>query len=133
MFDALPDGWTVWADEPEGRAVLTYRPDVFDGDAYPVACLPTIYVSTGSDRRPGAGRPGTGADEDWHARLFLEPEVSGPAERRDSREAACEAAVDLARRFAAGGVDYRALYQAPREDYLDRLDDLTGRDAGEEA
>lgn len=127
MFDALPDGWTVWADEPEGRSVLAYRPDVFEGETYPAPCLPTIYVATGSRRRPGAGRPGT--DADWYARLFLEPEVQGPEERHDSREAARAAAVDIARRFAAGEVDYRACYQVPREDYLDRLDDLTGRES----
>jgi hypothetical protein len=34
--------------------------------------------------------------------------------------------VDLATRFAEGDVDYRALYQVPREDYFARLDDLTG-------
>lgn len=129
MFDALPDGWTVWADEPEGRSVLTYRPDVFDGEAYPEPCLPTIYVGRGARRRPTAGR-GRGA---WHARLFLEPEVMGPERRCDSRTAAREAAVEVARQFADGAVDYRACYQVPRERYLDRLDELTGRTSGKEA
>lgn len=128
MFDALPDGWTVWADGPDGRSVLAYRPDVFDGEAYPDPCLPTVYVGRGSPRRPGAGR---GADE-WYVRLFLEPEVVAAETRHDSRATARDAAVDVARRFAAGSVDYRAPYQVPREDYLDRLDELTGR-AGEQA
>lgn len=129
MFDALPDGWTVWADDSGGRSVLTYRPDVFDGDAYPDPCLPTIYVGQGSRRRPSTGRGG-GV---WHARLLLEPEVIGAERRCESRTAAREAAVDLARRFAAGDVDYRACYQVPRDAYLDRLDELTGRVSGEEA
>lgn len=128
MFDALPEGWTVWADGEDGRTVLAYRPDVFDGEAYPDPCLPTIYVGRGSPRRPGAGR---GSDE-WYVRLFLEPEVVGAEDRHGSRSAAREAAVEVARRFAAGAVDYRDAYQVPREAYLARLDDLTGR-AGEEA
>ncbi|MFB6303549.1 MAG: DUF5820 family protein [Haloferacaceae archaeon] len=129
MFDALPDGWTVWADEPGGRSVLAYRPDVFEGESYPAPCLPTIYVTAGSRRRPAARTPDAG--DDWYARLFLEPDVMGPEERCESRAAAREAAVELARRFAAGDVDYRALYQVPRPDYLDRLDALTGRDGRE--
>jgi hypothetical protein len=128
MFDALPEGWTVWADEADGRSVLAYRPDVFDGESYPDPCLPTIYVGRGAPDRPGAGR---GADS-WYVQLFLEPEVVGAETRHDSRMAAREAAVDVAERFAAGDVDYRAAYQVPREDYLDRLDELTGR-AGEDA
>lgn len=127
MFDALPDGWTVWADGDDGRTVLAYRPDVFDGDAYPDACLPTVYVGRGSPRRPGAGR---GSDR-WYVRLFLEPEVVAAEERCDSLAAARETAVDVARRFAAGDVDYRAAYQVPREDYLDRLDELIGRAEGD--
>jgi hypothetical protein len=124
-FDALPSGWTVWSDEPEGRSVLAYRPDVFEGRTFPAPCLPTIYVSNGSRRR----RPGAGAREtdEWHVTLFLEPEVEGPTERYDDREAAREAAVALADRFADGRLDYRACYQVPREAYLDELDRLTGR------
>lgn len=129
LDDALPAGWTVWTDDPDGRTVLAFRPDIFDGDAYPAPCMPTIYVSNGSRRRrPGAG--GLETDE-WHAELFLEPDVTGPTERRDSRGAAREAAVDLARRFVAGGIDHRALYQVPREAYLDRLDELLGADEDE--
>ncbi|MFB6280993.1 MAG: DUF5820 family protein [Haloferacaceae archaeon] len=128
MFDALPDGWTVWADGEDGRSVLAYRPDVFDGEAFPDPCLPTIYVGRGSPRRPGAGRD----SEEWYVRLFLEPEVVGAEARHDSRDAARAAALDVARQFAAGAVDYRAAYQVPREAYLARLDELTGR-AGEGA
>ena len=117
----------MWNDEPDGRAILVFRPDVFDAEAFPAPCLPTIHVSNGSRRRrPGAAR--IEADE-WHAVLLLEPEIEAAVERRDDREAACAAARDLAARFAGGDVDYRDRYQVPREAYFERLDELTGREA----
>jgi hypothetical protein len=127
MLSDPPAGWTVWHEDDGGRAVLTYRPDVFDADAYPSPCMPTLYLSPGSPRR----RPGlrTGTDSGWTVRLTLEPDVEVRSERRDTREAAVEAAVTLAASFAAGEVEYRAAYQVPREDYLDRIDELTGRGA----
>lgn len=126
-YDALPDGWSVWNDEPDGRSILAYRPDVFDSRTFPAPCLPTIYVSNRSQRRrPGASQVET---DTWHVTLFLEPEIEGPTETYDSREAAVDGAVDLARRFADGEIDYRSLYQVPRPDYFDRLDALTGREA----
>jgi hypothetical protein len=125
-LDDAPGGWTVWSEESDGRTVLAYRPDVFDGTDYPAECLPTIYVSDGArSRRPGAGQRRT---DSWHATLFFEPAVEGPSASYESREAAVEGALDLARRFDAGEVDYRARYQVPRESYFARLDDLTGRD-----
>ncbi|MFB6160967.1 MAG: DUF5820 family protein [Haloferacaceae archaeon] len=129
MADDAPDGWTVWSDEADGRRVLAFRPDVFDSQSYPAPCLPTIYVSNGSPkRRPGAGRAGTGT---WHVTLFLEPEIEGPSETYPDREAALAGADDLAARFAADEVDARSLYQVPREEYLDRLAELTGPAEGE--
>lgn len=129
MTDDAPDGWTVWSDEPDGRRVLAFRPDVFDSQAYPAPCLPTIYVSNGSPkRRPRAQRDGAAS---WHVTLFLEPEVEGPSETYDDRAAALAGANDLAARFAAGEIDVRSLYQVPREAYLDRLVALTGRAEGE--
>ncbi|MFB6123511.1 MAG: DUF5820 family protein [Haloferacaceae archaeon] len=125
-FDALPEGWSVWHEDPDGRGILAYRPDVFDSEAFPAPCLPTIYVTNGSPRpRPGASHRET---PEWSVLLFLEPDVERSAETYDSREAAVEAATDLAARFADGDVDYRGLYQVPREAYLDRLDELTGRE-----
>ena len=124
-FDDLPEGWTRWHEEAGGRAILAYRPDVFDTDAFPAPCLPTIYVSPGSPRR----RPGARRDDGWTITLFLEPEVDARVETADSREAGVEVALDLARAFAAGEVDYRGAYQVPREDYFDRLDELVGREA----
>jgi hypothetical protein len=126
-FEDLPEGWRVWNDEPRGRAVLVFRPDVFDAEAFPAPCLPTVHVTNGSrKRRPGAGQIPT---DEWHAVLLLEPEIEAAVERRDDREAACEAARALAARFSAGDVDYRAHYQVPREAYFERLDELTGREA----
>lgn len=124
-FEGLPEGWVVWNEEPNGRSILVFRPDVFDSDAFPAPCLPTIYVTNGSRRR----RPGAGAREtdEWHVTLFLEPEVEAGTETYDDRAAAVDAAVAYADRFAAGEVDYRGLYQVPREAYFDRLDELTGR------
>jgi len=124
-FDDPPDGWTVWHEESGGRAILAYRPDVFDTEAFPAACLPTIYVSPGSPRR----RPGARRDDGWTITLYLEPEVEVRVETADTRTAGVEAALDLATAFAAGEIDYRDAYQVPRETYLDRLDGLVGREA----
>lgn len=122
-FETVPDGWTVWTDGTE-KAVLVYRPDVFDSDAFPAPCLPTIYVTKGKrSRKPGRD---TRPDDPWYVTLFLEPEVDRDAESFDTRGAAEAAATDLAARFHAGEIDYRALYQVPREEYLAELEDLTG-------
>ena len=126
-LDSLPEAWTVWNAESGGRVILAYRPDVFDGDRFPAACLPTIYVTNGSrSRRPGAGQYQT---DTWQVVLYLEPEIEALAEEFDDRDAAVAGAVDVAGRFADGAVDYRSVYQVPREAYLDRLDEFTGRDA----
>jgi hypothetical protein len=121
-YDALPDGWQVWTDEDGGRSVLVFRPDIFDADAFPAACLPTIYVTDGpGDRRPGAHATGC-----WRAKLVLEPEItvteSAPA---DSKAAAASDAVTIAERFVAGAFDLEGAYYDPsdRTAYLDRLAD----------
>ncbi len=129
-FAALPDDWRIWNEEPGGRTILVFRPDVFNEDAFPAECLPTIYVTNGSRRaRPGAGQYAT---DEWHVVLFLEPEIEATAETYDDRSAAADAAVNVATRFADGEVSYREAYQVPREAYFERLDELTGRsDVGE--
>lgn len=128
-FDELPESWTVWSDEPDGRSVLAYRPDVFDGERYPAACMPTVYLAPGAPNRP-PGEHRTSETTTWHVTLTLEPEVEMPGSRTfETREAALDGAVELAEAFAAGEFDYRDWYQMPRESYLDRLDGLTGRDA----
>lgn len=120
----LPGGWVRWS-EAEEKLVWAYRPDVFDGGEYPPPCLPTLYVTRGRrSRRPGGDRDPR-PDASWYVTLFLEPEVSRDAEEFPDREAALAGARDLARRFAAGEIDYRALYQVPREAYFERLDELT--------
>jgi hypothetical protein len=124
-FDALPEGWETWSDGTE-KSVLVYRPDVFDGAAFPAPCMPTIYVTKGRRRR----KPGreTRPDDPWYVTLFLEPEVSGEERSYDDRAAAEAAATELAAAFGDGEIDYRGLYQVPREEYFAELDRLTGRE-----
>ncbi|WP_436343553.1 DUF5820 family protein [Natronorubrum sp. FCH18a] len=125
-LSSLPDAWTVWNQGDDGRLVLAYRPDVFNADDFPPPCLPTLYLTHGKrTRRPGTNptsRPG----DDWYVTLYLEPDVSGENERFETREIALERALELAGEFDAGEIDYRGLYQVPRERYFDRLDELTG-------
>jgi hypothetical protein len=120
----LPDGWTVWSDEPH-RVVLAFRPDVFDGDAWPAPYLPTCYLTDRSERRPG-----NPARDDWRVVLRLEPDVQ-IEERRGlaDRDAAIAEATTLARAFAAGECDLEAAYHRPRDDYLARIADLVGGQA----
>lgn len=129
-FAALPDGWTVWSDEPDGRVVLVYRPDVFDGQAHPAACLPTIYLTNGPrDNRRPRSRMRPAERDTWHVTLTLEPEVTHPGGGSfDDREAAVEAAVELARQFDDGKLDLRGVYQVPREGYLETLAGLVGEE-----
>ncbi|QSG05980.1 Uncharacterized protein HSR121_1643 [Halapricum desulfuricans] len=126
LASALPDGWSVWSEEA-GRAVVVYRPDVFDSEAFPPPCLPTLYLTKGSrGRRPG--RPEPAPDDPWYVTLSLEPDVTADRRRFDDRKVAVEETVELARAFADGEFDYRSLYQVPRDRYLDELDELTGRE-----
>lgn len=119
----LPSGWRLWNEEDE-RVILAYRPDVFDGGSFPVPCLPTIYVMRGQrSRRPGDQR--TELDT-WFVTLFLEPDVRWGTERFETRTAAIDGAYELAARFEEGKIDYRELYQVPRPEYFDALDELTG-------
>lgn len=125
-FDSLPDGWEQWSTE-RNRIVLTYRPDVFDSNAYPAPCLPTIYVTKGRrSRRPGRDVPNPG--DSWYVTLYLEPDVHADERAFEERDAATAGARELAASFADGEIDYRALYQVPRPEYFDKLDDLTGRE-----
>lgn len=128
MFEsaALGEGWTVWNADAD-RAVLAFRPDVFDGSAFPAPCLPTVYVTRGrTTRRPAGNRtPPPGAP--WVVTLRLEPDVEADPETYGTKAAAVEGVERLTERFASGGTDYRSLYQVPRERYLKKLDELTGR------
>lgn len=123
---ALPESWTVWSEQ-QHKIVVVYRPDVFDSQAFPAPCLPTIYLTKGRrGRRPGTDRPHP--DDPWYATLSLEPDVTDEREQFEDKAAALDGVVDIAAAFAAGDIDYRALYQVPRPEYLDRLDELTGRE-----
>lgn len=127
-FDDLPDGWTVW-NESESRTVLVYRPDVFDADEFPAPCLPTLYLANEpiERRRPRSDPPSASSDDSWHVTLYLEPEIGVPEETFATEDAAVEGVIELASEFADGEIDYRGLYQVPRDQYFDRLDELTGR------
>ncbi|GAD51383.1 hypothetical protein MBEHAL_0143 [Halarchaeum acidiphilum MH1-52-1] len=125
-FEDLPDDWAVWNDDG-GRAVVVFRPDVFEGEAYDAARLPTIYVSTRAPDVPmrRGGEPSDG----WHVACTLEPEVHVRAleSSHETRAAAAEAAVEAARRFSRGDVGFDGVYATqPPESYLSRLDELTG-------
>jgi len=122
----FPTGWHVWNEESDGRIILAYRPDVFDSKEFPAACLPTIYVTNGSSRRrPGAGSVVT---DSWHVKLFFEPEIEAVTTQYDDRETAIDGAVETAREFVDGEIDYRECYQVPREAYFEKLDELVGAD-----
>lgn len=125
----LPEGWVTWSDDGEGRAVYAFRPDVFEGQSFPAACLPTIYVSTRppDQRRRRADR----SRRRWHVTLFLEPEVRLRThdESYETRPEAIEGAVELATAFSDGAIDVREPYQVPREEYITKLEELTGRGA----
>lgn len=128
-FNDLPEEWVVWNDEPEGKSILVYRPDVFDTEAFPAECLPTIHVTHEAPNRPRGER--TAGPITWRVLLYLEPDVVADdvSPTFESRPDAVASAVDVARQFADGEIDYRALYQVPREPYFEKLDELTGRDA----
>lgn len=122
--ERLAPGWVVWNEEPSGRVVLAYRPDVFDTDAFPAACLPTITVAPGSSPDQPIGRRERSSS--WYVAFYLEPLVRVRAldGTFDSRSAAVDRAVSLARSFSDGEVNYRDAYQVPRDTYLDKLDEF---------
>ncbi|MFC3958759.1 DUF5820 family protein [Halovivax cerinus] len=125
----VPDGWVVWADDDTGRTVYAYRPDVFDGSDFPAPCLPVCYLTHGArTRRPAQNPTDRTVHDDWFVTLYLEPDVYVDEVRRTETRADAEAITfDLLDRFAAGEIAYRDAYQVPRHEYLDRLDELTGR------
>lgn len=133
MTEALPDlppGWTVWNAEPDGDVILAYRPDVFEGESFPPACLPTMYVSRSDPNQRKRRDPGPRQDSAWHVTLYLEPEVRVRNQEvtTSDRNAALEAARNIAAAFSAGEIDVRDAYQVPREEYLDELERLTDGD-----
>lgn len=123
-FEGLTDSWEVWSVEST-KAVLAFRPDVFDSHEFPPECLPTIYVTKGQrGRRPGRNVPES--DDPWYVTLYLEPDVNRDQAEYDSESDAVSAAERLAEEFARGKIEYRDLYQIPRPEYFEKLDELTG-------
>lgn len=124
----LPEGWTVWNAEPGGQVIIAYRPDVFEGESFPAACLPTLFVSRSSPDQRRRQPPSTAGGSDWHVTLYLEPEVRVRdwETSKTDRAAALEAAREVAAEFSAGEIDVRDAYQVPREAYLSELERLTG-------
>lgn len=127
--EGVAEGWTVWDHEPDDRLILVFRPDIFDGDAFPAACLPTIYVREGErDLRLLSPDPAPGTEDTWRVQLFLEPAVGETFGTFDSWDDAVDGAVDVAGRFCAGELDLHGMYLDPREAYLARLDALLDQD-----
>lgn len=126
-LEDLPDSWERWSTEDDGRTVLVFRPDVFDGTAFDPACLPTIYVTPGTrSRQPGVNPLDRTAASRWIVTFYLEPSVTMDSpEHFEEHEAAVERAIELAGQFEAGELDPREAYQVPRDRYLDRLEELT--------
>ncbi|ELY85745.1 DUF5820 family protein [Natrialba taiwanensis] len=127
---ALPDSWDIWAEGEDGRLVLAYRPDIFNGNDLPAPCLPTLYLTHGKrTRRPGQNPTDTTGRNDWYVTLYLEPEITlDGGTQFSTRSDALSAALELAQQFDAGEIDYRGCYQVPREQYFARLDEFTGRE-----
>ncbi len=126
-FADLPESWVVWSTEADGKSVLAYRPDVFNADAFPAPCLPTLYLTSGRrTRRPGTNPNNRIRDEHWYVTLYLEPDVTlQETNKFETREQAVDCAIELATQFDRGAIDYRELYQVPRERYFEKLDELT--------
>ncbi|MDX1746011.1 MAG: DUF5820 family protein [Halobacteriales archaeon] len=120
----LPHGWEIWNDEPDGQFVIVYRPDIFDAEEYPSACLPTITAAPG--RSPDDPPERRARSDAWHVGAYLEPAVrlTELEARVESRDEAVAWALIAAGRFSDGDVDVNAAYQIPRQDYLAKLDEL---------
>jgi hypothetical protein len=124
--ESLTDGWRVWNTD-DTRLILAYRPDVFDGTTFDPALMPTLYLTRGRKSKRPEGNRNLPPDAPWTVTLYLEPDVNTDPEFFDGREAAVAGALALADRFSEGRVDYRDVYQVPRERYFEELDRLTGR------
>ena len=130
MTDAgLPEGWREWNDEPGGRKIIAYRPDVFQKSSFPDACMPTLVLGP---RPPRGARPEARVEHhstgEWYVTLFLEPEVILVEHTCPNRETAVDSFRQVARDFSSGAYDLRDAYQIPREDYLHRLDELVDQE-----
>lgn len=125
----LPRGWTTWHGGVDDILVLTFRPDIFDGSAYPAPCLPTLAVkperSRGRRGRPRSSRSGG----TWCAELTIEPNVTLGRRTAPDRATAIDRGIELAEQFVCGSIDLREAYPEPREAYLEKVEELVGNEA----
>lgn len=121
----IADGWQVWNNEPRGHVILAYRPDIFDTNEFPPACLPTITIGPGSE--PNQPRDHRNATTAWYVVLYLEPRVRVATKDTTvpSRPQAIDYAVALSHEFTDGKIDFDAAYIDPRPNYLAKLKELT--------
>lgn len=125
---SLPPGWECWSHEEGGRLVLTYRPDIFNAEAFDPTQLPTLVLAPGrSPDRPPEERVTTNR---WHLALYLEPDIRLREVEASfpTRETALEETIAVAERFSAGEFELRSAYIDPPDRYLDRLTELIGPD-----
>lgn len=115
------EGWSQWHEGTDGILVLTFRPDVFDGEQFPEPCLPTITVKRARDRGP-KGRPRQRPGSSWSVTFHLEPAVELRRALTDDRSEAIDRAQEWAKSFSADQLDYRDAYLEPRPEYLEALD-----------
>lgn len=116
----LPDGWVVWSEED--GLVACYKPDVFDGDRYPRACLPLITVTK-------ADRGTVGGGEGWRVTFHVEADVPAYDLRRTvvGYGEAVDYVVEVAANFNDGEYDFAGFYAEgdAREEYVARLEEET--------
>ena len=102
--------------------VVCYKPDVFDGDQYPRACLPLITV-TKADRGTVGGREG------WRVTFHVEADVPAYSLRKvvTGYDEAIEYVIEIATKFNEGVYDPAEFYAEgdAREDYVARLREET--------
>lgn len=124
-LSTLADGWEIWNNEPHGRIILVFRPDIFNTTDYPPACLPTITIGPGT--RPNAPPDHRQASNAWHVVLYLEPRVRITTKDTSvpTRPEAIDYALSLSHEFTNGNIDFDDAYIEPRPEYLTKLNQLT--------
>jgi len=114
----LPEGWVVWSEDD--GLVVCYKPELFDGEEYPRACLPLITV-TKADRGTIGGREG------WRVTFHIEADVPAHSLRKTvtGYDEAIEYVVETAKKFNAGEYDPAEFYAEgdARKEYVARLRD----------
>lgn len=124
-LSTLADGWEIWNNEPQGRIILAFRPDIFNTTDFPPACLPTITIAPGPS--PNAPPDYRQASTAWHVALYLEPRVrvTNKDTTVSTRPEAIDCGTTLSHEFTDGQIDFAAAYMDPRPDYITKLNQLT--------